>query len=64
MLQEEIAKDPSKWEFPDVSFGTDLSTEHERWLSETAFGRATFVLEEKHAPQLHAIKFFTVHHSP
>ena len=45
MLQEEIAKDPSKWEFPDVSFGTDLSTEHERWLSETAFGRATFVYD-------------------
>ena len=45
MLQAEIAKDPSKWEFPDVSFGTDLSTEHERWLSETAFGRATFVYD-------------------
>lgn len=23
-LQEEIAKDPSKWAFPDVEFGTDL----------------------------------------
>ena len=41
--QEEIAKDPSKWEFPEVEFGTDLATEHERWLAETAFGRATFV---------------------
>ena len=23
-LQEEIKKDPSKWQFPDVKFGTDL----------------------------------------
>jgi len=43
MLQEEIAKDPSKWEFPDVVFGTDLATEHERWLAEVQFGTATFV---------------------
>merc|ERR1712216_47075 len=43
MLQEEIAKDPSKWEYPDVDFGTDLATEHERWLAEGAFGRAVFV---------------------
>jgi len=34
LLQEEIAKDPSKWQFPDVEFGTDLQTEHERWLCE------------------------------
>jgi asparaginyl-tRNA synthetase len=42
-LQEEIAKDPSKWQFPDVEFGTDLATEHERWLAETKFDAATFV---------------------
>jgi aspartyl/asparaginyl-tRNA synthetase len=30
LLQGEIAKDPSKWAYPDVSFGTDLQTEHER----------------------------------
>lgn len=30
IVQEEIAKDPSKWQFPDVKFGTDLQTEHER----------------------------------
>jgi len=42
-LQEEIAKDPSKWQFPDVEFGTDLSTEHERWLAETKFESAVFV---------------------
>ena len=29
MLQEEIGKDRSKWEFPDVEFGTDLASEHE-----------------------------------
>ena len=42
-LQEEIAKDPSKWQFPDVHFGTDLATEHERWLAETKFESAVFV---------------------
>lgn len=42
-LQKEIAKDPSKWQFPDVDFGTDLSTEHERWLAETKFESAVFV---------------------
>lgn len=30
LLQEEIAKDKSKWSYPDVVFGTDLQTEHER----------------------------------
>jgi len=42
-LQEEIAKDPSKWQFPEVVFGTDLATEHERWLAETKFESAVFV---------------------
>ena len=42
-LQEEIAKDPSKWQFPDVEFGTDLATEHERWLAESKFDSAVFV---------------------
>jgi len=42
-LQEEIAKDPSKWDFPDVDFGTDLATEHERWLAETKFQSCVFV---------------------
>eukprot|EP00980_Cylindrotheca_fusiformis_P011002 scaffold2526_cov131-Cylindrotheca_fusiformis.AAC.18 len=42
-LQEEIAKDPSAWQFPDVEFGTDLSTEHERWLAETKFESCVFV---------------------
>lgn len=42
-LQEEIAKDPSKWQFPDVEFGTDLATEHERWLAESKFNTAVFV---------------------
>jgi asparaginyl-tRNA synthetase len=43
LLREEIAKDRSKWQFPDVEFGTDLSTEHERWLAETKFNAPTFV---------------------
>lgn len=42
-LQEEIAKDVSKWQFPVVDFGTDLATEHERWLAETKFQSAVFV---------------------
>lgn len=42
-LQEEIAKDPSKWQFPEVEFGTDLATEHERWLAETKFDSCVFV---------------------
>ena len=44
MLQAEIAKDASKWEFPTVEFGTDLATEHERWITETHFeGTPAFV---------------------
>lgn len=43
LLQEEIAKDRSKWQFPDVEFGTDLATEHERWLAETKFQSCVFV---------------------
>ena len=43
ILQEEIAKDLSKWQFPDVEFRTDLATEHERWLAETKFESAMFV---------------------
>merc|ERR1712232_776476 len=44
-LQEEIAKDPSKWQFPDVEFGTDLATEHERWLAEEKFKSCVFVYD-------------------
>ncbi|CAM9437407.1 unnamed protein product, partial [Phaeothamnion confervicola] len=43
MLQAEIKKDPSKWQFPYVQFGTDLQTEHERWLAEVHYDAATFV---------------------
>lgn len=43
LLQEEIVKDRSKWQYPDVNFGTDLSTEHERWLAETKFNACVFV---------------------
>lgn len=42
-LKEEIAKDPSAWQFPDVEFGTDLATEHERWLAEKKFDSCVFV---------------------
>ena len=43
LLQDEIAKDRSKWQFPDVEFGTDLATEHERWLAESKFQSCVFV---------------------
>ena len=47
-LRERIAKDAAagqgaRWRFPDVGFGVDLATEHERWLAEEAFGRPLFV---------------------
>ena len=34
LLQEEIGRNRSAWTYPDVTFGTDLQTEHERWLCE------------------------------
>jgi len=37
LLRAEVARDRSAWQFPDVAFGTDLATEHERWLSEKHF---------------------------
>lgn len=43
LLQAEIQKDPSKWEFPEVVFGTDLASEHERWLTEAHFKKPVFV---------------------
>ena len=43
LLQTEISKDPSKWQFPVVEFGTDLATEHERWLAEKHFNSCVFV---------------------
>ena len=43
LLQEEISKDPSKWQYPVVEFGTDLQTEHERWLAEQKFNSCVFV---------------------
>jgi asparaginyl-tRNA synthetase len=44
MLQKAIREDPSKWQYPDVAFGVDLSTEHERWLAEVKFnGSCVFV---------------------
>jgi len=43
LLRAEIAKDPSKWEFPQVEFGTDLASEHERWLTESHFRKPVFV---------------------
>lgn len=43
-LQAVIAEDPSKWQFPTVEFGTDLATEHERYLAETA-GTCVFVYD-------------------
>ena len=38
-LKEEIQKNTLKWEFPNVEFGTNLKTQHERWLTEKKFGK-------------------------
>jgi asparaginyl-tRNA synthetase len=43
LLQAEIAKDRSKWRYPDMHFGTDLQTEHERWLAEVHYKGPVFV---------------------
>jgi len=43
LLKEEISLDKSKWQFPVVEFGTDLATEHERWLAEEKFDSCVFV---------------------
>jgi asparaginyl-tRNA synthetase len=37
------AKDPSKWQYPSVVFGSDLQTEHERYLAEKVFDGPVFV---------------------
>lgn len=56
LLQKEISKDPSKWSYPNVTFGTDLQTEHERWLSEVHCKGCVFV---HNYPR--AIKSFYMH---
>lgn len=43
LLQIEIDKDRSKWQYPDVQFGTDLHTEHERWIAEVKFQSCVMV---------------------
>ena len=37
LLQEEIQKDIRKWQYPDVHFGIDLQSEHEKWLATVKF---------------------------
>ena len=41
--KKKLPRIPAKWQFPDVEFGTDLATEHERWLAETKFNSCVFV---------------------
>ena len=41
---KELEKNNDKFEFP-VSWGTDIQTEHERYLSEVVFGRPVFVTD-------------------
>ena len=38
-----LLSDPSKWQYPSVSFGSDLQTEHERYLAEVVFCGPVFV---------------------
>jgi asparaginyl-tRNA synthetase len=44
LLQKEIQKDPSQWIYPNLCFGSDLNTEHERWLAEKHFQSCVFIL--------------------
>jgi asparaginyl-tRNA synthetase len=37
LLQDEIAKDPSKWKYPEMKFGTDFSTGRTRPFPSLAF---------------------------
>jgi asparaginyl-tRNA synthetase len=60
LLQEEIAKDPSKWQFPDVVFGTDFATEHERWLAEKKFNSCVSIYISSMLFLLASIYEFTV----
>ena len=41
---KELEKNNDKFEFP-VSWGTDIQTEHERYLSEVVFGKPVFVTD-------------------
>jgi asparaginyl-tRNA synthetase len=43
LLQSEIKKNRNKWKYPNVEFGIDLQTEHERWLAESHFNGCVFV---------------------
>eukprot|EP01084_Bolivina_argentea_P281682 481992_1 len=46
MLKEEIARDTSLWQFPNLTFGNPLQNEHEKWICEKKFhGVATFVYD-------------------
>lgn len=45
LLQKEISVDRRKWAFPDLNFGDDLQTEHERWLAEVYCKGCVFVYD-------------------
>ena len=43
LLQKEINKDKTKWNYPNIIFGSDLQTEHERWLAEKYYNSCVFI---------------------
>ncbi|CAM9141889.1 unnamed protein product, partial [Ectocarpus fasciculatus] len=45
LLQGEIKNNRKKWNYPNLSFGDDLQTEHERWLAEVHFKGCVFVYD-------------------
>jgi asparaginyl-tRNA synthetase len=45
LLRQEIAKDRSKWKYPDLEWGDDLQTEHERYLCEKLYDGCVFVTD-------------------
>jgi asparaginyl-tRNA synthetase len=43
LLKTEISKNRKKWQFPDLKWGDDMNSEHERWLAEVYAGGPIFV---------------------
>lgn len=45
LLSKEIQSKQSKWKYSNLRFGSDLQTEHERWLAEKHFGKCVFIYD-------------------
>lgn len=43
LVQAEIKKGGRTWAYPDLKYGDDLQSEHERWLAEEHFSSCVFI---------------------